>query len=300
LPSTDAQVRVDAGVVEGGEVSMFYDPMIAKIIAWNKTRTGALAALADALETAEVAGVRTNLAFLVSTLRHKAMIEGEIDTGFIERHKDQLIGVPKDAIDDAFLVAVVHLLLERRTASSASSPWGSLDGWRLGGMRQEETVRLSYGSSERVVSVTYRETGWLIGMAEHRREVTAQFAADGSVAVVSDGRKIAARVLRLGGDLVVLMRGRSFTLSPHDPLETAEHSHGSGADIRAPMPGKIIQMLAKTGDHVRRGQALAVMEAMKMEHTLTAPGDLVVKLVPYRAGDQVAEGAVIVGFEVVA
>ena len=300
LPSTDAQVRVDAGVVEGGEVSMFYDPMIAKIIAWNKTRTGALAALADALETAEVAGVRTNLAFLVSTLRHKAMIEGEIDTGFIERHKDQLIGVPKGAIDDAFLVAVVHLLLERRTASSASSPWSSLDGWRLGGMRQEETVRLSYGSSERVVSVTYRETGWLIGMAERCREVTAQFAADGSVAVVIDGRKIAARVLRLGGDLVVLMRGRSFTLSPHDPLETAEHSHGSGADIRAPMPGKIIQMLAKGGDHVRRGQALAVMEAMKMEHTLTAPGDLVVKLVPYRAGDQVAEGAVIVGFEVVA
>jgi len=121
--------------------------------------------------------------------------------------------------------------------------------------------------------------------------------ANGLVSADFKGRRDTARVLKLGSDLVVLRQGRSWAFTPHDPLEAAEHAQGAVTDIRAPMPGKIIQMLAEAGDRVRRGQALAVMEAMKMEHTLAAPGDLVVKAAPYKPGDQVSEGAVIVSFE---
>jgi 3-methylcrotonyl-CoA carboxylase alpha subunit len=296
LPDADAHVRVDSGVVEGGEVSMFYDPMIAKVIAWDQTRTAALSRLASALETAEVAGVRTNLAFLISALRHEAFVAGKIDTGFIDRYKADLIPPAGSAPDDALFFAAAFLLLERR-ARATPSPWSLLDGWRVGGARHEETMRLTDGGKDRAVVVGYLAKGWRMTVGAHGIDVNACFEDDGSVAASLNGRRAHARVLRVSGDLVVLIQGRSFAFTPHDPLGAAEHAHHGAAELRAPMPGKIVQILAKPGDRVRRGQALAIIEAMKMEHTLAAPGDLTVKTAPYRAGDQVNEGAIIVSFE---
>jgi 3-methylcrotonyl-CoA carboxylase alpha subunit len=296
LPEPDAHVRVDSGVVEGGEVSMFYDPMIAKVIAWDQTRGAALARLANALETAEVAGVRTNLAFLISALRHDAFVAGQIDTGFIERHKADLIPPPGSAPDEALFLAAAFQLLERRARAEAS-PWALLDGWRVGGARQDEVLRLTDGGKDRNVGIGYRAKGWRMTIDGRGLDVDAAFESDGAVSAGLNGRRAQARVVRVGGDLVVLMHGRSFSFTPHDPLETAEQAHSGSTDLRAPMPGKVVQMLAKPGDRVRRGQALAIIEAMKMEHTLAAPGDLTVKTAPFSAGDQVGEGAVIVSFE---
>jgi 3-methylcrotonyl-CoA carboxylase alpha subunit len=297
LPHEDAHVRVDAGVVEGGEVSMFYDPMIAKVIAWDETRTGALARLASALETAEVAGPRTNLGFLISALRHPAFIAAQIDTGFIERHKADLVPPVGQAPDDVLFLAALFQLLERRARTNGHSPWSQLDGWRLGGVRQSEALRLTDGGSDRMVGVTYDTAGWHLSLGEATVDADAAFESDGSISASLNGRRVQARVLRVGGDLVVLMRGRSFVLRPHDSLEVSDHAAADSRDLTAPMPGKIVQMLVKPGDRVRRGQALAIVEAMKMEHTLAAPGDLTVKTAPFRAGDQVSEGAIIVGFE---
>jgi 3-methylcrotonyl-CoA carboxylase alpha subunit len=300
LPQDDPHVRVDAGVVEGGEVSMFYDPMIAKVIAWDETRGGALARLAGALETAEVAGPRTNLAFLIAALRHPEFVAAHIDTGFIDRHKADLVPPAGPAPDDVLLFAALFQLLERRAranGSAGASPWSQLDGWRLGCVRQNEAIRLTDGSSDRMVGVSYRAKGWRLSVGDNGLEVDAAFENDGSISASLNGRRVHARVLRVGGDLVVLMRGRAFTLKPHDSLEVSEHAAADTRDLRAPMPGKIVQILVKPGDRVRRGQALAIVEAMKMEHTLAAPGDLTVKTAPFRAGDQVSEGAIIVGFE---
>jgi 3-methylcrotonyl-CoA carboxylase alpha subunit len=296
LPAGDAHVRVDSGVAEGGEVSMFYDPMIAKVIAWDQTRGGALMRLANALETAEIAGVRTNLAFLISTLRHDAFAAGKIDTGFIERHKQDLIPAPGTAPDDALFIAAAYQLLERRRRAGGS-PWARLDGWRVGGVRQEEVVRLTDGGTDRNVAVRYRAKGWHMALDGRSLDVDAGFERDGSIAASLNGRRAQARVLSVSGDLVVLMQGRSYAFTPHDPLEAGEHAQDGAADLRAPMPGKIVQIMAKAGDKVRRGQPLAIIEAMKMEHTLASPGDLTVKAAPFAKGDQVNEGAVIVSFE---
>lgn len=297
LPSPNAHVRVDSGVAEGGEVSMFYDPMIAKVIAWDQTRTAALARLATALETAEVAGVKTNLAFLISALRHSAFIAGEIDTGFIDRHRESLIGAATQAPDDAVLFAALFVLLERRAKAAGASPWRHLDGWRIGGVRQQEVMRLTDGETDRVVGVLYRDKGWRLSLGERSVDADAVFDEDGSISASFNGRRTQARVLRLSGNIVVLMQGRSHAFEPHDPLEAAEHTQDTGKELRAPMPGKVVQVMTNPGDRVRKGQAVAIIEAMKMEHTLSAPGDLTVKHVPFRAGDQVGEGAVIVSFE---
>jgi 3-methylcrotonyl-CoA carboxylase alpha subunit len=290
-------VRVDAGVAEGGEVTMYYDPMIAKVIAHGETRPIALARLADALETSEIAGVRTNLAFLIAALRNEHFIAGAIDTGFIETHAKALIPAAGAASDDALLLAALFVLLERQSSARDGSAWTLLDGWRLGGTRQEEAMRLTDGRTDRSVSVAYRAKGWRLSVDGRAVEAEAAFADDGSLNAKIAGRSVTARVLRVNGTLAVLMRGQSFVFTPHDPLETAEHAQTDGSDIRAPMPGKIIQLMTKAGDRVRRGQPLAILEAMKMEHTLNAPGDLTVKAVPFKVGDQVTEGAVIVAFE---
>ncbi|NOT41646.1 MAG: acetyl/propionyl/methylcrotonyl-CoA carboxylase subunit alpha [Alphaproteobacteria bacterium] len=297
LPQADAHVRVDSGVAEGGEVSMFYDPMIAKVISWDQNRTAALARLASALETAEVAGVKTNLAFLISALRHDAFVAGEIDTGFIDRHKERLIGAAAPAPADAVLFAALFVLLERRAKAAGPSPWRHLDGWRIGGVRQEEMLRLTEGETDRVVGVLYRDKGWRLSLDGHALDADAVFDRDGSISASLNGRRAQARVLRVSGNLVVLMQGRTYSFEPHDPLEAAEHTHDTGKELRAPMPGKVVQIMTKPGDRVRKGQALAIIEAMKMEHTLSAPGDLTVKDVPFHAGDQVGEGVVVVSFE---
>ncbi|MBL8781222.1 MAG: biotin/lipoyl-binding protein, partial [Alphaproteobacteria bacterium] len=231
-----------------------------------------------------------------SALRHEAFVAGKIDTGFIDRYKAELIPPAGSAPEDALFFAAAFQLLERRARATAS-PWSLLDGWRVGGARHEEAVRLTDGDKDRTVVVGYRAKGWRMTVDARSIDVDACFEDDGSVSASLNGRRVQARVLRVSGDLVVLIQGRSFAFTPHDPLEAAEHAHDGAADLRAPMPGKIVQILAKPGDRVRRGQALAIIEAMKMEHTLAAPGDLTVKTAPYRAGDQVNEGAIIVSFE---
>jgi len=127
-------------------------------------------------------------------------------------------------------------------------------------------------------------------VAEVKRE------ADGSLTAEIDGRQVHGRVLRIGGDLAVLLKGHSYTLTPFDPLEAAEHSDTGVRDLVAPMPGKIIQVLVKKGDAVKRGQAVAILEAMKMEHTLAAQADGLISELPWAVGDQVSEGAVIARF----
>jgi 3-methylcrotonyl-CoA carboxylase alpha subunit len=297
LPAADAHVRVDSGVVEGGEVSMFYDPMLAKVIAWDQTRAASLSRLANALETAEIAGVRTNLAFLISALRHPEFAAGMIDTGFIERHKTDLVPPAGSAPVDAVLLAAAFQLLERRAQAATASPWSLLDGWRLGGARQSEVMRLTDGGTDRNVTVAYRAKGWRMTLEDIGLDIDAAFDEDGAVSASLNGRRGQARVLKVSGDLVVLIAGRSYAFTPHDPLEAGEQAHADTTELRAPMPGKIVQIMAKPGERVRKGQPLAIIEAMKMEHTLAAPGDLIVKAAPFRAGDQVNEGAIIVSFD---
>ena len=295
LPDASAHIRVDAGVVEGGEVSTFYDPMIAKVIGWDETRSGALSHLADALETAEVAGLKSNLGFLIAALRHKAFTDGEIDTSFIERHRAELIP-PADALpDDVLLLAALFTLRERRMRLRSHSPWDVMDGWRIGG-QQQEALRFDFADNERVIGIGYQTHGFRLTIGPRAVEANVVCEDDGSLTATIDGRQLRGRVLRIGSDLAVLLKGSTYTLTPFDPLEAAEHSVTGVRDLVAPMPGKIIQVLVKAGDAVKRGQAVAILEAMKMEHTLAAQADGVISELPWSTGDQVSEGAVIAKF----
>jgi len=258
LPS---DVRVDSGVREGDEVTPHYDPMIAKVIAHDATRNGAAAKLAAALTQIQVAGVKTNNAFLIRALEAPDFLSGDIDTGFVERHMESLL--PPREPDDRVLTAAAQFVAHEHARSS--DPWDARDGFRLG------------APSRQVVE---------FAIGDKRIAVPLAAASSSDVGV-----------LRLkNGDLAAMRAGETFVLKLYDPFESAE-AHGVASDrIATPMPGKIVQILVKEGERVKKGQPLAVLEAMKMEHTLSAPAEATVEAVQVSAGDQVAEGAVVVRF----
>jgi acetyl-CoA carboxylase biotin carboxylase subunit len=254
-------IRIDTGVREGDAVSPYYDPMIAKVIAWDETREGALAKLADALAHTQVAGVHTNNAFLIRALRNSDFIAGHIDTGFIARHEAELL--PHAAMPGDVLSAAAAQMM-REYSGAEGDPWNRQDSFRLAG-----------GSSQ-----------------------TAEFVVDGKrVSIPLSPPHTNAQMLRLAsGDIAVMENGETWTVKPFDPFEAAESSGAASDRVTAPMPGKVIQLLARAGEKVKKGQPLAVLEAMKMEHTLAAPADATVDAVDVSQGDQVNEGAIIVRF----
>jgi len=255
-------VRVDSGVREGDAVTPYYDPMIAKVIAHDTDRTKAVAKLADALSHAEIAGLRTNNAFLIRALRSHDFVAGEIDTGFIDRHIDEL--APRHEMDADILAAAARFVADEKS-TAGFDPWNSRDGFRLGG-RARQVVDLVVGGKK--------------------------------VSVQLDGPAASGiHLMRLtNGDIAAMRHGETFVLRQFDPFEAAEHG-GEAADlVVTPMPGKITQVLVKAGDKVKRGQPLAMLEAMKMEHTLSAPADATVEAVDVSPGDQVDAETVVVRF----
>ncbi|HEY3637577.1 MAG TPA: acetyl/propionyl/methylcrotonyl-CoA carboxylase subunit alpha [Rhizomicrobium sp.] len=278
LPLDGDGVRVDTGVREGDTVSTYYDPMIAKMIAWDETREGAAHKLANALADSEIAGVQTNAGFLVRALRHPEFIAGDVDTGFIPRHLDALIA--SQPTPEARARAALFVIGERSGGAGRRDPWEAQDGFRLFGEAQEI---LEFGRD-----------------AAHTK-ITATHHRGGGLTLRSDGAEIRAgghtNAVRLAsGDIAVMEQGETWMFAPHDPLGDADSGQAASDRIMAPMPGKIIRVLTKPDETVKRGQPLIVLEAMKMEHTLAAPMDTKIESVEASAGDQVSEGAVLVRF----
>ncbi|HEX4079030.1 MAG TPA: acetyl-CoA carboxylase biotin carboxylase subunit [Rhizomicrobium sp.] len=278
LPAEGDGVRVDTGVREGDSVTTYYDPMIAKVIAWDETREGAAHRLANALAGTEIAGVHTNAGFLVRALGHPTFLAGDIDTGFIPHHSDELIVTHPPP--EICARAALFVIEERRGGLVRADPWDAQDGFRLAG-EARETIALATGTDRAIVVAVHHRGG---GLTLEMDGTTLHAAAR------ADAMRLAS------GDIAVMERGDSWTFALHDPLEQADAEGAASDRILAPMPGKIVRLLATANEPVKRGQPLVVLEAMKMEHTLAAPTDSKVESIEVAAGDQVAEGTVLLRF----
>ena len=305
-PVESLHVRVDTGVREGDEVTPYYDPMIAKLVVWDETRGGALRRLARALSDYQVAGVATNLGFLSALATHPAFAAGEVDTGFIERHRADLLPGPAPAPAEVLAVAAIAVLLQRAEEAGAAakasgdpfSPWQGTNGWRLNDDNHHDFTFLD-GEIVSPVTVHFRGTGWQLDLPGGRiAHVRGEMAGDGRILAEIDGVRRAAVVVRHGLDLTVLVDGHSWRLTLDDPAARAAEQEGAAGTLTAPMPGRIVQVMVEPGQAVERGAPLLVLEAMKMEHTIRAPAAGVVGDIHYTAGDQVAEGAELIGFVV--
>ena len=301
LPEENAHVRVDTGVRQGDTVTPFYDPMIAKVIVHDRDRASAMRRMAALMGETEVVGVTTNAALLKALCSHKAFVGGEVDTGFIERHRDELFAKPAPADDKAFAIATLARVAEWAPASA--DPWDQKNGFRLLDIGHDE-VRWKDGEREVGVMVRRRRDGLLnLELPGGTREAGVQRQPDGRLSIQLGGDTFTATVVHRqtsdGLDYTLFADGSSRRLRLVDPLDVTQYEAvASGeASVRSPLPGKIIDLRVKAGDMVSKGQPLLVLEAMKMEHTLAAPTDGKIKSVRYAVGEQVAEGAELVEFE---
>jgi 3-methylcrotonyl-CoA carboxylase alpha subunit len=278
FPKADG-LRVDTGVEEGSEVTAYYDPMIAKLIAHGDTREQALTRLADALDKTIVAGPRSNAGFLARLCRAREFRAGTFDTGFIDAHLSELGAEPMGLDRAAAAAGVLALLAAERARIAAqkipgpdavASPWDADDGFQLSGARRLQVPILAEG--EKLTAHVAQEYG------------LSSLTIDG-VAAAEDATTIAAP-----DAIYVVRHGRQTKVSLRDLAFGADDAAASGGLIRAPMHGKVLALLVEAGASVTRGQRLAIIEAMKMEHTLTAPIDGTVSDIAVAVDSQVAEG----------
>ncbi len=301
-----ADARIDTGVRQGDEVSMFYDPMIAKIIVHGDTREEAIDALAAALADTRVAGLNANVDFLRRVAANEAFADGDVHTGFIEQHLADLVPDASEAPPADVLLAAGLFLLRREQEvlvganGPGNSPWSALDGWRVGG-RARRTLHLDAAGETLSLIATYGAGAdgggfsFALGDAVHQVEGGIQ-SYDDELDMVIDGRRLTCHVVRVDDALTVITPDRHWVLGLPDAHAFDEAGADGAGDITAPMPGKIIAVQTEKGARVKKGDALVTLEAMKMEHALAAAADAVIDDVLVKEGDQVEEGVALVRF----
>jgi acetyl-CoA/propionyl-CoA carboxylase, biotin carboxylase, biotin carboxyl carrier protein len=291
LALAEPSARVDSGLDTGTEVGGSYDPMLAKVIVHGADRAEALRRLDRALAGYTLLGVPTNVAFLRALLRHPAVVSGELDTGLVERSLDELVsGTPVPP--EVFAAAALERML---ALESGDDPWDVPDGWRPGAHAWTPWIITPSGGDPVEVRVQGRAASARVAIGDDP-PVSASLSRP--FTLTYGGRTTSFEAARDGHTLWLGRDGHAWALSEHVRAEGGAAAAAAGDGVlRSPMPGTVLAVKAAEGDRVEAGQPLVVVEAMKMEHTVTAPLGGVVAKLPVRAGAQVALDAVLAVIE---
>ncbi|MFC6440338.1 acetyl/propionyl/methylcrotonyl-CoA carboxylase subunit alpha [Bowmanella sp. JS7-9] len=303
-PQESRFVRVDTGVREGDDVSVYYDPMIAKLIVWDENRDKALARLQSALRDYRICGMTTNLTFLHALASHPAFAAAELDTNFIHKHEQRLFAAAKPELSTYLVAGAVYLALKQAQDTThiiprnadIHSPWNKQSQWRAND-NYHQTVVLSHDEQQQELVVSRHHAGhFAITAGTSAWEATASL----------DGRQLSIAINGVHQQLSVFEANEVLHLFGADGEVVIRHvlpdlqldsDHGGPADFAAPMNGTIVTHLVKTGEHVEKGTPLLVMEAMKMEHSIVAPTSGQVSEFYYQPGELVNGGADLLAFE---
>ena len=289
-------VRIDDGVREGDAISPFYDSMVAKLIVHGDTRAQALARLDQALSELHIVGLATNVQFLRHVLATESFAQAKLDTALIPREAAQLFDQDKVGAPLAVAAVVAHMLRAEQ-ALSGDDPFSARDGWRSHGVGQRR-FELTCGEQTLRAQLSYQRDCSLHLALGDASPQPLHMEPRGRELMLRWGEHAVCTRLYWQGDIAHVFTPQGATrITLIDPLAHAGELAQEGGRLTAPMPGKIISFLVKAGDTVSKGQALAVMEAMKMEHTIAAPADGKVGELMYVPGDQVAEGAELLKME---
>jgi 3-methylcrotonyl-CoA carboxylase alpha subunit len=299
----DVQPRVDTGFVEGDAVSPWYDSMIAKLIVWGEDRAQALARLDAALRDTHLVGLHTNVGFLRRVVGSRAFAQADLDTALIEREREVLFNAPGLPLPWA-VAGVVSYLLAQEAQGQGADPWSHTDGWRAHGLSRRRLSFEQAGERQEVLLERTHDGLSVLTLQGERLALQARVQSDAAGERRHDirmgGHRQSLSVYAVGGRFSVFGPAGHAVLELLDPARGAGDAAGAVGGLVAPMPGKLMSLLVSPGQAVRQGQALAVMEAMKMEHTISAPHDGVVAEWLHAAGDQVAEGAELLKMEIAA
>ena len=282
-------VRIDDGVREGDTISPFYDSMVAKLIVHGQTREEALSRLDEALAQTRIVGLSTNVQFLRYVVRSPSFAQAKLDTALIPREEAVLFRQEPVGLPMAAASAIAQTLLNEKTIEG-SDPFSRRDGWQTHGVTQRPFEFDFHGEPAKAALIYLHDGALQLTVGEVSGPLVFAKSAQG-IDIEFAGQRLTAAVFTQGEvDYVFTARGAT-QITAIDLLAHAGESHTEGGRLTAPMPGKLLSFSVKAGDLVQKGQPLAVMEAMKMEHTIAAPADGVVEELLYAPGDQVTEGS---------
>jgi len=289
-------VRVDSGVREGDAISPFYDSMVAKLIVHGATRAEALARLDSALAQTHIVGLATNVQFLRHVTTSSSFAAAQLDTALIPREASALFHQDRVGLPMAAAALIAHTLQKGERAAAQpdargwKDPWAQRDGWKSHGA-QVRSFSLEYaGETHTALLRTVR--GGALELTVSGQTYPLQWSAQGDALDVRLGEQRSLVTVYANGPVAHVLTARGATqIVAIDALAHAGDAQAEGGRLTAPMPGKVVSFAVKAGDAVKKGQALAVMEAMKMEHTIAAPADGTVDELLFAPGDQVTEGS---------
>ncbi|MEQ8494605.1 MAG: acetyl/propionyl/methylcrotonyl-CoA carboxylase subunit alpha, partial [Gammaproteobacteria bacterium] len=274
-PATSVHVRVDSGVEQGDSISPHYDPMIAKLIVWDSDRDGALARMRRALADFHVVGVSNNIAFLGRLVTTTAFASADLDTALIEREHAHLFPPPAPTPRAAWLIAALAELVHAGAAAATRlagsderhNPWVITDDWRLNG-HGRRLLTLRDGETEKTLAICAAGGAYAIELDGETSTATLLGHDGAALSVALDGTTRHVAVAVTDARRAVFLDGRAWVLARVDKLEASGEGEEGGAGLFAPMPGKVIALIAAPGATVKKGDKLLVLEAMKMEHTI--------------------------------
>jgi 3-methylcrotonyl-CoA carboxylase alpha subunit len=285
----DGGVRIDDGVREGDAISPYYDSMVAKLIVHGDTREEALARMDQALGEFHIVGLQTNVQFLRHVVASESFAKADLDTALIQREAAVLFEQEKIGAPLAMAGAIAFTLLQEKALETAD-PFSRRDGWRSHGP-VSRSFEFEFHGQPHKAQLTYQHEGSLqLALDGQLLSLHIEPAADGLL-VTLNGQRAHLQVYRLGEQVHLFSAGGATQITVIDLLAHAGVAQHEAGRLTAPMPGKVLSFAVQAGDKVSRGQALAVMEAMKMEYTIAAPADGLVAEILYAPGDQVQEGA---------
>ena len=304
-PEESSHTRIDTGIRQGDPIGIFYDPMIAKLIVWDKDRGSALAGLKSALDQFQVVGVTTNIDFLTAIASNETFNRQCIDTSFIEKHIDELLAKSASVDDESVAIAACYTILKRisQTKHQMSnddphSPWHQVSGWRNNHSYQETLEFVDIHGADPKSSeppqlfqatIYFENSSYRIVVNDSSFTVSGELDNE-NLSVNISGQIIDVQVIEHQGRLNILGHEKSLVLGLIDKDHLVAEAEQTG-NLIAPMPGTIIEVLVSKGEKVKKNQALLILEAMKMEHTISAPTDGVVRELFYGTGEMVEEGS---------
>ena len=305
-PVESEHVRIDTGVRQGDDVSVYYDPMIAKLIVWDENRDKALKRLSKALSEYRINGVTTNIDFLYNLATSKPFIEEDIDTGFIEKNSDLIFHDNTQELLNELPIAALYLILSNKKkaqqvaleSNDPYSPWHNANAWRLN-EAHAHTLILAHNEIEYTINVEQKRQGndayYLINT--NGEQFDCQGTLNGDIIVVNINGHRSQATISFDKNKINLYRENgvfNFThITPDYGQANNDDNHGG---LTAPMNGTMVSVLVKAGDSVNKDQPLVILEAMKMEHTIKAPSDGIINEVFFQAGDMVDGGAELLAF----
>lgn len=289
-PKENSYVRIDTGFVQNDTITPYYDPMMAKLIVWGESRDSAIQRLSHVLEDYYVIGVKNNISFLKKIIQHPEFKAGHLSTHFIEKHRTDLhqsLDASENSLVSAYLtLACLYLATE---PVNSLDPWNQKDAWQMNLPSQQKYTFLIDNSAYSVYLERNAEE-IKVNHPENTDKINHYYRESNQIRANINNKHYEAKIFKQTKQIHLLTKQGIFTFVHHTAESTYEQSEHTSDELRASIPGMVVALHAKVGDHVETGQPLIVLEAMKMEHTLSAPYTGIIKEIYFLVGQQVNDG----------